>query len=328
MGVAPIAVGDLSFSTEVKNELARLWPPAPCDRQAELAGLVRAAGTLELAGGGRMALTLQTDHGAVARKILKLVRRDWTLRIEVLVRRRSRLRKNLAFHVRIPDQEGLRSLLGLAGILDGAGRIQEDVPRAVLERKCCASAFLRGLFLGSGWVSDPERAHHLELVCPGPALADGVGQVLFGVSLPVRLAQRKDSIVLYLKDSEQVARFLALVGAHQHLLRYEDVRALKEIKNNINREINAETANLRKTMDAAARQVESIRQLAIRGGLAALAPTLRELAELRLAHPEASLAELGAMCRPPVGKSGVNHRMRQLLRLVGQVNSDRSGPPA
>lgn len=313
-----------SFSGEVKNELARLWPPAACDRQAELAGLVRATGTLDLPGGGRLALLLQTDHAAVARKILKLVRRDWALSAQVLVERRARLRKNLSFHVRIPPQEGLRPLLTAAGILDAGGRIQDAVPAAVLTRGCCARAFLRGLFLGAGWVSDPGRAHHLELVCPSPALADGVGQVLFGLGLPVRVAQRKEELVLYFKEGEQVARFLALVGAHQHLLRYEDVRALKEMRNQLNREINAETANFQKTMAAAARQVESIRRLAARG-LQTLPPSLRELAELRLAHPEASLAELGALCRPPVGKSGVNHRMRQLLRLAADLAPGRGG---
>lgn len=280
---------------------------------------MRAAGTLELTGGGRMGLQLQTEHGAVARKALKLLRRDWTLTSQVLVKRRSRLRKNLSYYVRIPHQDGLRAFLAAAGVLDGSGRIQEGLPATVSERECCARAFMRGLFLGSGWVNDPERAHHLELLCPSPALADSVGQVLFGLALPVRLAQRKDSLVLYLKEGDQVARFLGLVGAHQHMLRYEDVRAMKEMRNQMNREINAETANLQKTMDAAVRQVEAIRRLAARG-LHLLAPTLRELAELRLAHPEASLAELGELCRPPVSKSGVNHRMRHLLRLSSELD--------
>lgn len=302
-----------AFSAEVKGELALLWAPARCDRRAELAGLIRSAGTLEISS-RRLSLRLVTQHGPVARKSLRLVRGEYALGTEVRVERRARLRKNLSFTVRLPPQPGLETLLREAGVLDAGGRIQNGVPAAVRDRDCCARAYLRGFFQGSGWVNHPDREHHLELTCPEPAVADELRQMLARLGLGARTGARKGQVVLYLKDSEQVARFLALVGAHRHVLLYEDVRAYKEIRGHINRQVNAETANLAKAVDAARRQVEAIRSLQAGGVLQRLPAPLRELAALRLRHPEASLKELGEMCHPPVGKSGVNHRMRQLLR--------------
>lgn len=317
-------VSHLPFSAEVKEELAHVWPRTAQERMAELAGLVRACGTLELHGAGRVALRLASDYGSVARKALLLLKREGSVSTEVRVERRRRLRKNLRYTVRVPVQPGISALLYQAGVLDEEGRLQEDLPAWVPDRDSSARAFLRGFFLGAGSVSHPDRSQHLELVCPGPDLADALGQLLFSMGLPARLASRKDTLVLYLKGGPQISRFLALIGAHHHVLRYEDVRAYKEVRGQINRQVNAETANLDKTVDAAARQVRAIRGLQAAGRLDRLAAPLRELADLRVKYPEASLKELGELCNPPVGKSGVNHRMRLLIRLAADVHP----PPA
>lgn len=313
---------DRSFALEAKEELAHLWPRTRCDRRAEAAGLVRSCGTLELGAGGRLALVLHTDHGAVARKALRLLHDEFHMGTQVLVRRRERLRKNLVFSVRVPPQPGLVDMLVQMGVLDAGGNLREGLPPGLEGRECCARAFLRGFFLGAGWVSAPDRGHHLELVCPGAGLAVALAGLLASLGLGARTTVRKEQHVVYIKEGEQVARFLALVGAHRQVLRYEDVRAFKEIKNRINREINAETANVQKTLDAAGRQVAAIRRLAAQGLLERLPAPLRELAELRLQNPEASLAELGQMCRPPIGKSGANHRMRQILRWAAEIPPD------
>nr|PZN45370.1 MAG: DNA-binding protein WhiA [Bacillota bacterium] len=262
-----------------------------------------------------MGLRMQTDHGAVARKLLQLVRREYGLRTEVRVMRRRRLRKNQVYVVGVPHQEGLREVLREAGILTGESLLGDPLPQAVRARESCARAYLRGFFLGAGWVNHPEREYHLELAVPGAEVADALGQLLSGMGLAARVSPRRQGLVLYLKDGDQVGRFLALIGAQEMLLRYEEVRALREVRGRINREVNAETANLQKTVDAAGRQLEAIRRLAATGRLQELPWALQELALLRLQHPEASLRELGEMCTPPLSKSGVNHRMRQLLQL-------------
>ncbi|BDG61667.1 DNA-binding protein WhiA [Caldinitratiruptor microaerophilus] len=314
------------FSAGVRDELSRVWPSDACDRRAELAGLVRAAGILSLRGGGQVGLTLETGHAATARKALRLLREEAGVRTEVVVERRRRLRKGLTFRVRVPPQPELVALLQAASILGPGGELRSELPPSVWERDCDARAFLRGFFLGAGWVSRPDRGHHLELTSPGPEVAEHLARLLGRLGLPARVARRRESVVVYVKEAAHVVRFLGLVGAHQQRLRYEDVRVLKEVKNRINREVNAEAANMQKTVETGARQAESIRRLAAAGLLGRLSPALREMAELRLQHPDLSLRELGELCHPPVGKSGANHRMRQILRLAAGLFPEGSGP--
>lgn len=307
---------EISFAAQVKAELAHLHTEQQCCQRMELAGLLRAVGRVELQGNGRIAISLSTDSSPVARKIIRLIRSTFGVDYKLMVMRRRKLRKNLVYRVHIPHQDGLEAMLQACGLVDGQGALSEWVDVPELAHDHCRRAYLRGTYQGTGWVSPPERQHHLEMVTTATEAADSLGQMLFGYGISVRLAVRKDSLILYIKDAEQIARFLNVVGAHQSLLHYEDVRVLKEMKNRVNRQVNAELANVAKVADAAARQAEALERLRTAGGLARLREPLRELAELRLNHPDASLKELGEMCHPPVGKSGVAHRMRQLMSLA------------
>jgi DNA-binding protein WhiA len=305
-----------SFNSQVKAELAHLRPDSACCRRAEVAALLRAVGSLSLSG-GQIGLTVVTEQAAVARKLVAAIKHGFGLTVEVAARRQARLKKHLVYQMRIPPQPGLPAMLQAVGVLDNAGHYLEPDPTG-LHKECCRRAYLRGAFLGEGWVSDPGGAggHHLELLTKTPDAADLLSQLLFAQGLRVRMSMRRDRVVLYLKEAEQVSRFLALVGASQAVLAYEDARALRDMKNRVNRQVNAETANLNKTVEASARQLEAIRYLRATGGLERLSPALRELAELREKYPEANLKELGDLCQPPVGKSGINHRMRQLMRMA------------
>lgn len=307
---------DGSFASQVKAELAHLQADLPCCQRMELAGLLRALGRIELLGGGRLALSIASDSGPVARKVIRLLRQTFGLTYKLMVMRRRKLRKNLVYRIYLPHQEGLEEMLRACGLLTSNGGLTEwaDVPE--LDHDHCRRAYLRGTYLGTGWISAPERQHHLEMVTTATEAADSLGQMLFGLGISVRLAMRKETIILYIKDADQIVRFLNVVGAHEALLRYEDVRALKEMKNLVNRQVNAELANVTKSADAAARQVNAIDRLRAAGVLAGLAEALQELAALRVDHPDASLKELGEMCHPPLGKSGVAHRMRQLMRMA------------
>lgn len=310
---------ELSFSAQVKDELAHLPVQQTCCSRMEVAALLRACGRISIGASNHLACTVTTDHSPVARRFIRMVKSEFELQTEVLVMRRRRLRKNLAYVVRIPHQPGLVEMLKTLGFLDEEGRLSDWSDLPSLEHDHCRRAYLRGSFMGTGWVSSPERQHHLEMTTTATEAADAVGQILFRYGIPVRVAYRKESLVLYVKDAEYITRFLGLVGASQSLLWYEDVRAMKEMKNLVNRQVNAETANLTKTVDAAARQVEALERLRAAGGLDQLSDALRELALLRLSHPDASLKELGELCNPPVGKSGINHRMRQLMRIAERL---------
>jgi hypothetical protein len=306
---------DRSFAAAVKEELAQVLSSDPANQKMELAALLRASGRIALVGGGQFALTLSTDWAPVARKLVKMIRAHYQVEVSVLVTRKRNLRKNLTYVLRMGAQATLAPMLRELGVTDAEGNLVDWAELPGFTHEGGRRAYLRGYFLGTGWVAAPERQHHLELAVHGMEAADALGQILFQHGIPVRLSYRRESHLLYLKEAEQIGRFLALVGAHEAYMRYEDVRAVKEMKNLVNRQVNAETANLSKTVEAAARQVELFQHLKRTGEVERLTPALAELVDLRLKHPDASLKELGEMCQPPVGKSGMNHRMRQLMRI-------------
>lgn len=308
---------DVSFSAKVKEELAHLVPPLACCRRTELAALLRACGRIELGGAGRLSAVLTTDLAPVARKIIKLVKAGFGLQPITMVMRRRRLRKNLSYLIRLSPQPGLTEMLRATGVIDGDGNLLDWGDIANLEADHCRKAYLRGTFLGTGWVSTPDGQHHLEMTTTATEAAEALGQMLFGFGVTVRVAYRKDMLVLYVKDTANIARFLSVVGAHQSLLHFEDVRAMKEMKNLVNRQVNAETANLSKTVEAAGRQIAALEQFLATGGLERLSPSLREMAVLRMNYPDASLAELGELCDPKISKSAANHRMRLLMQRAG-----------
>ena len=185
--------------------------------------------------------------------------------------------------------------------------------------ECCRRAFLRGAFLASGSISDPEKSYHLEFVCTTEKKAGQLVEILKRFGLDGKQILRKRSYVVYLKDGEQIVDALNIMGAHIALMEMENVRIVKGIRNTVNRKLNCEMANITKTVTAANKQVADIQFLSGKIGLNALPENLREIARLRLEYPDATLVELGEMLYPPVGKSGVNHRLRKLGNLAKEL---------
>lgn len=307
----------MTFSLQTKEELAMIEPRDACCRLAELAGLSR-GGRLQLQGRGRAVIVIATELAKVARKVLRLGKELLAQAPETRVLPPQRLRRSRTYEVRLPAS---RDELVMLGILTGTGGIAMAPPEAATSRACCRRAYLRGLFLAAGSVSDPAGSLHLEMTLRHTGAADAVSQLLFAEAVRIRMGARKQHMLLYLKEGEQIARFLTLVGAHAAVLRFENARAYRDVKGHVNRLVNAETANLDKAVQAGLRQVEDIRLLAATIGLNNLSPPLREVAELRMRYPEASLTDLGQRCRPPVSKSGVNHRLRRLRLLAQEMQS-------
>jgi hypothetical protein len=305
----------MSFTAEVKEELARVEGPKPCCARAELSALIRVEGTLHYTGSGRMRLEIATETAPVARKVIKLLRSVFDLKTELTVRR-SVLHKSNNYLITVVSQPALTDALAELGILDKDRSPVYTVPRWLVKRNCCAIAYLRGVFLGGGFVADPHGDFHFELTAESEAIAHDLVTLMNRFGIGARVTSRRGSYAVYLKGAEPIVTFLALVGAHRALLRTEDVRILKEMRNDVNRLVNAETANLMKTANAAAEQVAVVRELDRARGLDSLPPALREIAYLRLEHPEVSLRELGELADPPLSKSAVYHRIRRLEELA------------
>jgi len=303
-----------TFSLRVKEELARSEAARPCCERAELLGLIRAGGVLE-AGQKGLTLRITTESPAVARRLFLLLKKISGLKAEIAGRPR-RIHHHTLYSVTMPAQPGLKEFLSRLGFLQLERR---PAPAVVAAEDCCRRAYLKGFFLGAGSISNPERAYHLELVTGSRVHAGRLIRLLRTLGLKARRVERKGYHVVYLKESEEIAALLTLLGAVQSRLELENVRVVKGMRNQVNRLVNCETANLSKTVEAACRQVENIRFLVQRVGLENLPERLREVARLRLEYPEATLRELGTQLRPPLGKSGVNHRLRRLEEMAADL---------
>ncbi|MCL2545452.1 MAG: DNA-binding protein WhiA [Clostridia bacterium] len=306
----------MSFSSETKDALARIpFSHTEC-ALAELVPALSMSGTVSLLGGGRMGLHITTEHAPTARRLIRLMRLRFGIKPELRTLRRERLGGRNAYRLSLAGEEAI-TVLTTCGVLrhDGEGRsfLRPAIPKKALAKGCCRRAFLRGAFLAGGSLSNPEKEYHLEFVARDPRFGAALCALLAKFGLSAKMVRRKAAVVVYLKEAEHIATLLNLIGAHGALLTLENVRIHKELRNNVNRVVNCDSANLGKTVDAASRQIEAIERIRDRAGFDRLPATLRQIAEARLEHREASLQELGALLDPPVGKSGVNHRLRRLI---------------
>lgn len=310
----------MSFSVQAKDELARI-EDRRCCRVAELAALIRLNGRIG-SNGERILLTIGTDRAAVARKIYKCLKEVFGLPARVTVRKRARLRKNNRYAVEVEGTSDLEKAFSRLGVSVPGGSEQTGIKSDLLSRECCRRSYLRGAFLARGSVSNPQSEYHLEILVDSESEAMNLTRVMRRLGLEPGITPRKQRWVVYIKDGGRIVDCLNMMGAHAALLEFENARIVKEMRNQVNRLVNCDTANLNKTVRAGVRQEEMIRLLIDRIGLQKIPPNLKEVAELRLQQPDASLRELGEMASPPLSKSCVNHRLRKLEALARRILAD------
>ncbi|MTI47310.1 DNA-binding protein WhiA [Sporosalibacterium faouarense] len=318
----------MSFSSKTKNDLSRIDVQNRCCLIAELAALIRMSGTIQIGGLERINIKFTTENAAIARRIFTLLKKIYNVHTEVMVRRNRQLKKNNNYLIIVNHRYNTRRILEDTGVLakdnNNLYKISYKIPKSILKDRCCKRAYIRGAFLGGGSISDPEKTYHLEFVTHSEEHGIGLSKLINSFGLNSKLIQRKEeSFVIYLKEGEQIVDLLNIIGAHSALLKLEDIRILKEVRNNINRIVNCETANLSKTINAAIRQTNNIEYIDQLKGLDYLPENLVEIARLRLEHREASLKELGQMLNPPVGKSGVNHRLRKIEKIAERLKKEK-----
>lgn len=288
----------MSFSSEVKEELAKHISPARHCQIAELAAMVNLCGQIGRDADGNYTIGFQTENEAVARKGFTLLKKTYNIDTDVAM-----------------DEEQIQDFFGKMG------NPERPVSSLLIKNSCCQRAFLRGAFLSIGSISDPQKSYHLEFVCTDEDKARQLQRVIQGFDIDAKIILRKKYHVVYLKEGESIVDMLNICEAHISLMKLENMRILKEMRNSINRKVNCETANITKTVNASSRQVEDIEYIRDNYGLSKLSGNLREMAEVRLEHPDAPLKELGGYLDPPVGKSGVNHRLRKLSEFADKLRS-------
>ncbi len=305
----------MSFTTDVKDELAHVAPSCShCDR-ATLAALVRVEGTLFLSGPGSYRVEIATDSASVGRLVIKLLHALYGLKTELTIRR-SVLHKTPNYLIEIPAQQDLRDALRDMGIVAEDGGLSLGIDPRLVSKKCCQAAYLRGIFLGSGFISDPKSDFHFEMIVENGQFAQDAVEILSSQGIAAKVMARRSSQMIYLKSGNAILEFLAFTGAHRSALMLEEVRVVKSVRNDVNRQINAEIANQHKAADAAFRQLFMIRDVLRIHDVASLPPALQEFIRLRVTYPEASLKELGERHDPPLSKSAMNHRLRRLEQLL------------
>lgn len=293
----------MSFSGEVKKELAKRMNPARHCQIAELAALMNFCGAYGRSrgeSGGKAGYTLgfQTENEAVVRKGFTLLKKTYNIDTD-----------------RILDEEELQ------GLLAKLGSPEEPVSPLLIKNSCCRRAFLRGAFLAIGSMSDPTKGYHLEFDCTDERKARQLQEAIRSFDIESKIILRKKYHVVYLKEGSGIVDLLNVCEAPVSLMNLENMRILKEMRNSVNRRVNCETANIAKTVTASARQVEDIEFLRTHYGFQNLPEPLRRMAEMRLEYPDAPLKELGERFDPPLGKSGVNHRLRRLSELAEKARA-------
>jgi cell division protein WhiA len=301
----------VALSEDVRNELAGIAPRRDCDRLAELSALFHTAGSIHLRGRGEVSLHLDLPSSAVARRAFMLLR-SFEVECEIRSYRRRAFGGETRYQLHVPGDSRAVQVLHECGVLSARVAPVERPPRRVVARSCCRGAYLRGALLGGGSVS----RSHLELrtgEASGAAFLAEVAE-LEGIRLGVQ--ERAGHAVAYAKGAETIAELLAAAGAANAVLTFAERSVVGAAKSRANRLANADHANLVRSSRAAGAQLKALRRLERRGLLERLPDELRDLAELRLAHPALSLRELGLKCRPPATKATVHRRLTKLMRLA------------
>lgn len=290
----------MSFSHEVKEELVKHMGTARHCQLAELAAILHFCGQYGRDSEGHFTIGFQVENAAVVKKCFTLLKKTYSIDTDVAI-----------------DEEKMQEIYARFG------DVNEPVDEVLLKSACCRRAYIRGAFLAIGSISAPEKGYHLEFVTANEKKAKQLQEMIQSFGIEAKTILRKKYHVVYMKESEAIVDVLNIMEAHVALMKLENLRILKELRNTVNRRVNCETANINKTLDSSRKQQEDILLLKEKYGLENLPKGLQQIAQIRLEEPEASLKELGEMLEPPIGKSGVNHRLRKLSELADKLRCSK-----
>ena len=290
----------MSFSGEIKEELLAQYAKARHCNLAELSALLHMCGEFSEDEKGICTLRFKTENFPVARKCFTLMEKTFNIRTDIAIRRNP--------------QKGSWNYM-----LFCKGEELLAVKHVMVQAVCCKRAYIRGAFLAAGSISDPKKSYHFEIVCSTQEEARYLQNMINSFDLDAKIVIRKHNYIVYLKEGSQIVDVLNVMEAPVALMELENIRIMKDMRNCVNRKVNCETANIRKIVSAAVRQREDIMYIRDTVGFDKLPEGLKIIALARLAHPEAPLKDLGELLDPPLGKSGVNHRLRKLSEIADRL---------
>jgi DNA-binding protein WhiA len=306
----------VGFTRDVKLELCTVLPDAEHCRRTQLSGILFGAGTFEIGAGGHYGVRVSVAHPALARHVLALLR---PLDVDAILRTVETAPTGLRYEVILGDEGRDLQVLNELGVLSDGLAVQMTVPRRLVERRCCLVAFVRGLFLGCGSISAPGAPVHAEFTVEDEDLAAQVVRLLGRLDLPFALATRERNVACYTKRGQTAADLLAVIGAHDARLSWEEHAVLGSVRESANRLANCDAANAGRAAAAGERQAAAMRALMESSDWAGLPRPLRDVAELRAEYPYLSLQELAVEADPALSRSALNHRLRRLMALAAEL---------
>lgn len=318
----------MSFASETKNELARIEPEKKCCMLAEISGFLRVAGSIGLVGFGKFKIIVTTDNPAVARHYKKLIQDYFGIETKLEIGEgkaigKSRSSKKFSYSITIDADNRSEQILRETGILlvrEGNNYISDGIYSGIVRTKCCKKAYLRGVFMGAGTMSDPEKSYDLEFVLDSANMASDLKKLINSfVDLSCKVTERRGKHVVYMKKADYISDMLAIMGASSQVFSMEETRIKKEMVGSAIRMSNCDSANMDRSIEASMKHIEAIKKIQNTKGLASLPDNLREAAELRIEHPDISIAALGELCDPPLKKSGINKRLMKIEEIASKL---------
>lgn len=313
----------MSFSTNVKKELAITEPEKSCCQLAEIAGFLRVASTISLSGGGKVGITAATGDNAIARHFKRLLGEYFgeSINLKIGFMETELFGKNKRYILVVDQESAGEEILRETGLLmvkQGRNYFTDGIYEGLVKNRCCKRSYLKGMFLGAGTVTNPQKAYHLEIVCTTDKLAKDLKEITSSLGIEGgKIVNRGTKYGVYFKSASAVSDVLGHMGAYSASLELQNIAVAKSMRAKVTKVTNCDSANLDRALLASEEQIAAINKLKENGMYGGLSPKLKELAELRLANPEVSMTQLGEMLNPPIKKSGVNNRFKRIFELAG-----------
>lgn len=312
----------MSFSIKVKNELANHINNATHCRIAELAALISMCGSVMIDENNNYKIRIKTETQPTAEKIKKLLWKTFKVDVDISTRENAYSKVGRTYTLLVGDHQQALKILQATKLINENNEIGENFSitnNIVIMKDCCKRAFIRGAFMAAGSISDPNKSYHFEIKCNSEKKAKQLIELLENYNIDGKMVARKGGYVVYIKEGEGIVDVLNVMEAHVSLMEMENVRILKGMSNYYNRQVNCETANIKKTVATSVRQIDDIDFIIQNKGIDYLPEKLQDIAWVRKENPDASLQELGEMLDPPLGKSGVNHRLRKICQIAQEL---------
>ena len=312
----------MSFSIKVKNELANHISNATHCRIAELAALISMCGSVIIDENNNYKIRIKTETQPTAEKIKKLLWKTFKVDVDISTRENAYSKVGRTYTLLVGDHQQALKILQATKLINENNEIGENFSitnNIVIMKDCCKRVFIRGAFMAAGSISDPNKSYHFEIKCNSEKKAKQLIELLENYNIDGKMVARKGGYVVYIKEGEGIVDVLNVMEAHVSLMEMENVRILKGMSNYYNRQVNCETANIKKTVATSVRQIDDIDFIIQNKGIDYLPEKLQDIAWVRKENPDASLQELGEMLDPPLGKSGVNHRLRKICQIAQEL---------